>query len=74
MNPNSTDEGAEPNFNKSDLDPENDNNLNSVEFWKELGIEPIVVDANDPNYIEKVTDQVTEQIKDFITETQDENK
>ena len=47
------DNDNEDNQNSSDIKPED---LGKPEFWENLGIKPIVVDENDPDYIDKVTD------------------
>ena len=54
--------------NNSDSNTNNSNNPSQPEYWESLGIKPIVVDENDPNYIDKVTDQVTERIKEVVEE------
>ncbi|MDY6900090.1 MAG: hypothetical protein SWZ49_18730 [Cyanobacteriota bacterium] len=58
---------SEPNKNNSQ-------DLNNPEYWENLGIKPIVVDENDPNYIDKVTDQVTERIKEVVEQLKKEDK
>ena len=47
-------------------------NLNDVEFWRSIGIEPIVVDENDPNYIEKTTEQVVKAIEQVAKQLKNE--
>lgn len=54
--------------NNNDSNTNNSNDLSQPEFWESLGIKPIVVDENDPDYIDKVTDQVTERIKEVVEE------
>ena len=49
-------------------------NPSQPEYWESLGIKPIVVDENDPDYIEKVTDQVTERIKEVVEKFKKEDK
>lgn len=58
------DNDNEDNENSSDK-PED---LGKPEFWESNGIKPIVVDENDPDYIDKVTDQVTERINQVVSE------
>jgi len=52
----------------NDNNSNNQNDPSQPEFWESMGIKPIVVDENDPNYIEKVTDQVTERISQVVEE------
>lgn len=59
------DNDNEDNENSSDIKPED---LGKPEFWESNGIKPIVVDENDPKYIDKVTDQVTERINQVVEE------
>lgn len=54
--------------NNSDSNTNNSNNPSQPEYWESLGIKPIVVDTNDPNYIEKTTDEVCERIKEVVEE------
>ncbi|MEM9925112.1 MAG: hypothetical protein AAF915_15400 [Cyanobacteria bacterium P01_D01_bin.50] len=54
--------------NNNDSNTNNYNDPSQPEYWENLGIKPIVVDENDPNYIEKVTDQVTERINQIVEE------
>ena len=60
--------------NNSDSNTNNSNNPSQPEYWESLGIKPIVVDENDPDYIEKVTDQVTERIKEVVEKFKKEDK
>ncbi|MEO0840961.1 MAG: hypothetical protein AAFS12_00495 [Cyanobacteria bacterium J06632_19] len=43
-------------------------NPSQPEFWESLGIKPIVVCENDPDYIDKITDQVSERINQVVEE------
>ena len=52
----------------NDNNSNNQNDPSQPEYWENLGIKPIVVDENDPDYIEKVTDQVTERINQVVEE------
>lgn len=54
--------------NNNDSNTNNQLNPSQPEYWENLGIKPIVVDENDPDYIDKVTDQVTERIKEVVEE------
>lgn len=54
--------------NNNDSNTNNQLNPSQPEYWENLGIKPIVVDENDPNYIDKVTDQVTERINQVVEE------
>lgn len=43
------------------------------DFWEYLGIKPIVVDENNPNYIEKMGENVRERINQFVEELEKDN-
>lgn len=52
-------------------EPEDDSkieDLSDPEFWKNLGIKPIVVDQNDPDYLEKLGDEVCKRIEEAVEE------
>jgi hypothetical protein len=59
---------------KEDNENSNTNDPSQPEYWENLGIKPIVVDENDPDYIDKVTDQVTERINQIVDEFKKEDK
>lgn len=59
---------------KEDNENSNTNDPSQPEYWENLGIKPIVVDENDPDYIDKVTDQVTERINQIVEEFKKEDK
>ena len=57
--------------NNSDNESEDDfkaEDLGKPEYWESLGIKPIVIDENDPNYIEKMGDEVCERINQVVEE------
>lgn len=41
-------------------------------FWENSGIRPIVIDENDPDYFEKLTDEVCERIQEAVEELKKE--
>ncbi|MBE9217014.1 hypothetical protein IQ247_30915 [Plectonema cf. radiosum LEGE 06105] len=52
--------------NKDESDSDSDielHDLSKPAFWENLGVKPIIVDRNDPDYIEKLGDEVCERIK-----------
>ena len=53
---------------KEDSNADNQNDPTQPEYWEQLGIKPIVVDENDPNYIEKMGDEVRERINQVVEE------
>lgn len=53
---------------KEDSNTDNQNDPTQPEYWEQLGIKPIVIDENDPNYIEKMGDEVCERIKEVVEE------
>ena len=55
-------------FGGNDNENSNANDPTQPEYWENLGIKPIVVDENDPDYIEKVTDEVCERINQVVEE------
>ena len=57
---------------KEDSSTDNSNDPTQPEYWEQLGIKPIVVDENDPNYIEKMGDEVRERINQAVEELKKE--
>lgn len=47
--------------------------LTKPEFWENLGIKPIIVDQNDPDYIEKMGEYVCKIIEEVAKELNNTN-
>lgn len=58
---------------ENSLDVESED-LTKPEFWERLGITPIVVDKSDPNYIEKMGDEVCKIIEIVAKELKNDQK
>ncbi len=52
---------------KNDDDSKSED-LGNPKFWEDLGIKPIVVDINDPDYIDKLGDEVCDRINEAVKE------
>ncbi|MBE9216651.1 hypothetical protein IQ247_29000 [Plectonema cf. radiosum LEGE 06105] len=46
--------------------------LSNPEFWEKSGIRPIVIDENDPDYIEKLEDEVCKRIEEAVEQLKKE--
>lgn len=55
---------------KGDSNPED---LNNPKFWEDMGIKPIICDTNEPNYIEKVGNEVCDRINQVVEELKKDN-
>lgn len=55
-----------------DSNGDNQDDPTQPEYWEKLGIKPIVVDENDPNYIEKLGDEVCKRIEETVEQLKKE--
>ncbi len=54
--------------NNNDSNTNNQLNPSQPEYWENSGIKPIVADESDPDYIEKIGDEIRERIKEAVEE------